>query len=148
MKLDELIVLGWEDVPDHFSKRDTLYGTTECKISAVIQPHTDNDTTIPSPTIFGEPLVTLQSILSKSHMPQVASRPGSCHIRLGSGTPRHLYAFRLSRVMLRMLFHQLTNRSLLNPYEGYRCIYCPKLITIVTSDLDKEMVAAPVSSEE
>ena len=148
MKLHELIQPCWEDVPNYSRERDKIYGTAKLKVAAVIQPQTDDGTAIPSPTTFGEPMETLDSITSESRMPQVASRPGSCHMRLRSGTATHINAFRLSSMMLHALFHQLTSRSLLNPSASYPCIYRPKLITIVTSDFHKEMVATPASPED
>ena len=54
MKLDELTRPGWEDAADYFREWDTMYGTSELRVPAVVKPQTNNDTPAPPPTTYGE----------------------------------------------------------------------------------------------
>ena len=88
MKLDELTQPGCRDSADYFCERDKKYGTTELKVPAVVKPHTDNNAAIPAPSTFGELMESVDIIPGISQMPQGTSRPGSSHMRLGSGRPQ------------------------------------------------------------
>jgi len=54
MKLDKVTQPGWEDAADYFRERDEKYGTSELRVSAVIQPQTNDDAPAPPPTTFWE----------------------------------------------------------------------------------------------
>jgi len=84
MKLDELTQPGWEDAADYFCERDKKYGTAELRVPVVVQPQTDDDTSAPPPTTFGELMERLDIVPGISQMPQWTSRLGSSHIWLGS----------------------------------------------------------------
>ena len=75
MKLDELTQQGWEDAADYFGERDKKYGTSEFRVPVVVQPQTDDDTSAPPPTTFGELLERLDIVLGISPMAQGTSRP-------------------------------------------------------------------------
>jgi hypothetical protein len=87
MKLDELTQPGWEDAADSFRERDKMYGTTQLKVPAVVQPQTMDDAPAPPPATFGELMGSLDIVAGISQRPQGTSRPGSSHIRLGSVKP-------------------------------------------------------------
>jgi hypothetical protein len=61
-----------------------MYGTTELKVPAVVQPQTNDDAPLPPPATFGELIVNLDIVPGISQRPQGTSRPGSIHTRLGS----------------------------------------------------------------
>jgi len=84
IKLDELRQPGWGDGADYFREQDKKYRTTELKVPAVVQPQTADDAASSEPTTFSEPLETLDSIPGTLQLPQVTSRQGSSHMRLGS----------------------------------------------------------------
>jgi len=88
MKLDKLTQPGWGDTADFFRQRDEEYGTSELKVPAIIKSQTDHVAAAPSPTTFGELLETLDIVPGISPMPQCTSRPGSSHMRVGSGKPK------------------------------------------------------------
>jgi hypothetical protein len=54
MKLDELTQPEWEDAADYFCEQDKKYGTADLRVSVGVQPETDDDTSAPPPTTFGE----------------------------------------------------------------------------------------------
>jgi len=87
MKLDELTQPGWGNSADCFSARDKKSSTSELKVPAVVKPQTDNDAAAPAPTTLGVLMECLDIVPGIWQMPQVTSRLGSCHIRLGSGKP-------------------------------------------------------------
>jgi len=84
MKLDELTQPGWGDAAEYFHEQDKNHGTTELMVPAVIQPQMENHSTWSGLTTFGELMETLDTIFGISQIPQVTSRPGSSHMRLGS----------------------------------------------------------------
>jgi len=88
MKLDELTQPGWEDAATYFCERGKKYGTFELRVPAVVQPQTNEDARVPPPTTFGELMETVDIVPGISQRPQVPSRPGCSHIRLGSGKPQ------------------------------------------------------------
>ena len=83
--LEELTQPGGWDAADYFCEQDMKDSTTELKVPAVIKLHTDHDAANPAPTTYGENLDYLDIIPGISQMPQGTSRPGSSHMRLGSG---------------------------------------------------------------
>jgi hypothetical protein len=58
------------------------------RILADIKPQTDDDADAPAQAIFGKLMDCLDIVPGISQMPQGTSRPASCHITLGSGTPQ------------------------------------------------------------
>ena len=86
-KHDRLMQPGWEAVADLFHERGKMYGTTELKVQAVVQPQTEDDAASSPPMTFGERMQNLDSIPGKLLMRQVTSRPGSCCKRLVSQNP-------------------------------------------------------------
>jgi len=83
MKLDQFTQPGWEDVADNFCDSDSMYGMTELKVPAVVQPQIADDVAPSVPMTFSEPLETLDNVPRRLQMPQVTSRPGSSHMKLG-----------------------------------------------------------------
>jgi len=88
MKLDELTQLGCEDAADYFREQDKKYGTAELRVPVIVQPQTDDGSSAPPPTTFGELMERLDIVPGISQMPQGTSRPGSGHIWLGSVKPQ------------------------------------------------------------
>jgi len=88
MKLDELTQPGWENAADYFCEGDKKYRTSELGVPAVVQLQTDDDAATPAPTTFGEHMECLDIVFGILQMPQGTSRPGSSHMRLGSGKPQ------------------------------------------------------------
>jgi hypothetical protein len=88
MTLDELTQPGWEDAADYFPERDKKYGTSTLRVPAVVQHQTDVNAPTPVPTTIGELLECLDILPGISQLPQGTSRPGSSHIKLGSGKPQ------------------------------------------------------------
>ena len=68
-KLDELTQQGWEDAADYFRERDKMYGTTELRVPAVVQPQTMDDAPAPPPATFGELMESLDIV------PGILQRP-------------------------------------------------------------------------
>jgi len=85
IKLEELTQPGWGDAADYVREQGTRYATTELKVPAVIKSHTDKEAANPAPSKFGEVMESLDIIPGISRMPHGTSRPGSSHLRLGSG---------------------------------------------------------------
>jgi hypothetical protein len=90
MNLDELTEPAWEDAADYFREPDTMYGTSQLRVPAVVQPQTNDDAPAPPPTTFGELMESLDIVPGISQRPQGTSRPGSSHIRMGSVKPQSL----------------------------------------------------------
>jgi len=88
--LDELTQPGWGDAADYLCERDKKYGTTEWKVPAVVQFQKVHNAASPAPTRCGEHMEILDRVARGLRMPQVTSRPASCHIRLGSQIPQTL----------------------------------------------------------
>jgi hypothetical protein len=88
MKLDELTQPGWEDAPDYFCSQDKMYGISELRDPALVQPQMDNDAPVPPLSTFGELRECLNIVPRSAQMPQGTSRTGSTHIRLGSVKPQ------------------------------------------------------------
>jgi len=88
MKLDKLIQPGWEDAADNFRERDEKYGAAQSRVPVVVQLQTNDDTSAPPPTTFGELMERLDIGPGISRMPLGTSRPGSSHFPLGSVKPQ------------------------------------------------------------
>jgi len=88
MKLDELTPPGWEDAPDYFRERDTKYSASELRVPAVVQLEKHDGTAAPAPTTFAELMEFLGIVPGISRIPELTSRPGSSHIRVGSVKPQ------------------------------------------------------------
>ena len=84
-KLDELTQPGWVDMADYFREREMKCGTIELKVPAVVKLRTDDNSAKPAPRTFGELMESLDIIPGILQMLQGTSRPGSSHMRLGSG---------------------------------------------------------------
>jgi len=85
LTIDVLTQPGWGDAADYFSASDMKYCTSEWKVPAVVQLQMDDVAAVPAPTTSRELMECLDIDHGILQMPQVTSRPGSCHIRLGSG---------------------------------------------------------------
>jgi len=83
----ELMPPGCEDAADYSCERDMKDGTSVLRVLAVVPPHTDNNAEAPALTTFGDQMECLEIVPGISQMPQGTSRPGGCHMRLGSGKP-------------------------------------------------------------
>jgi len=79
MKHDELTQPEWKDAAEPLCERDKMYGTSELRVPAVVQPQTNDDAPPPPPTTFAELMESLDIVPGIS---QGTSRAGSCHIRL------------------------------------------------------------------
>jgi len=88
MKLDELTQLGWGDAANYFRERDRKYGTSELRVPAVVKRQTNQDVAAPALTTFGELMRCFDIVPGIAQMPPGTSRPGSSHMRLGSGNPQ------------------------------------------------------------
>jgi len=65
MKLDESTQPGWGDTADDSCQRHKKYWTNELKVTAVVQPHTEDDAASSALSTFGEPIETLDSVPGK-----------------------------------------------------------------------------------
>ena len=83
MRLDELRKPGWVDAAYYLFERDEINRTTKLKVPAVVQPQSKNEADSSALRTLGEPTETLGHIPGTSLMPQVTSRTGSCHMRIG-----------------------------------------------------------------
>ena len=130
MKLDKLTQPGWGDTADYFHERDKKYGTAESKVPAVVQLQTADDAALSVPTTFSEPRETLDSVPGKFQMPQVTSRPGSSHMRLGSNKPQtHACIPSLLPASMPGWSHNQQSKHV-EPVSFNPSISHPKLITI------------------
>jgi hypothetical protein len=85
MTLDKLTQPGMEDAADYYCERDKKYGKSTLYVPAVVQQQTDVNAPSLVPTTIRELLECLDILPTISQQPQGTSRPGSSHIRLGSG---------------------------------------------------------------
>jgi len=88
MKLAELSQPGRGDAADYFGETEKNYGTTKLKVAAVVLPQMADDAAPSESTTVGKPMETLDSIPGKWQLLQLTFRPGSSHMRLGSGIPQ------------------------------------------------------------
>ena len=88
MMLDELTHPGWGDAADYSCERDKKYGTSELKVPDVIKSQTEHVAVAPPQTTYGELIETLDMVPGISRMPPYTARPGSSHVRVGSGKPK------------------------------------------------------------
>jgi len=130
MKLDKLTQQGWGDAANYFRERDTKYGTTELNVPAVVQLQTADDAASSVPTPFSEPLETLDSVPGKLQMPQVTSRPGSCHMKLRAQKPQTHERILSVPPAPMPEWSQIQQSNHFEPVSVNPCISCPKLITI------------------
>jgi len=85
MKHGTLTQPGWEDAADHFCERDRIHSICELRVPVVVQLQMHHDPAAPSTTTFGELRECLDIVPEESQMPHVTFRPGSTHMKLGSG---------------------------------------------------------------
>jgi len=130
MKLDELTQLGWKDVDNYFCKREKKYGTSELKVPAVIKSQTDHVAAAPSPISLGELLETLHIVPGISPMLQCTCRPGSSHMRVGSGKLKSPERISSLPPVPQSDFSLVTYAMPVQPVSAYHCILPPELITI------------------
>jgi len=130
MKIDELTQPGWGDAADYFSERDKKYGTSELKVPAIIKSQTVYVAAAPSPTTFGELLETVDIVLGISPMLQCTSRPGSSHMRVGSGKPKSPERISSFPPGAESVSSLMTYATPVQSVGAYHCILPPKLITI------------------
>jgi len=145
MRLDELTQPGWGDAANYFSERDVKYGTAELKVMAVIKPQMDITAATPSPTTFGEHMQSVDVVSRQSQMPAVTSQPGSSQMMLGS---EKLQLHKFIPVLSPDAAPDLTLIQVVKPLQPvsfYPCIMHHRLIAILTSDTDEDMVMAPMS---
>jgi len=148
MRFDEFMQPGQGDTADYFHERDKKHGTTELKFPAVVQPKPADNAASSVPTTFGVPMETLNSVLGKLQMPQVASRQGSTHMRLASPklqTHEHIPSLPPAPMPNWSPTQQSTHDE---PVSFNPCKPHPKPITISKSDSDEDMVTAPALPEE
>jgi hypothetical protein len=62
IKFDELIQPGWQDAADSFREQDKIYGTSELRVPAAVQPQANDDAPPHPPTTFAELLECLDSV--------------------------------------------------------------------------------------
>jgi hypothetical protein len=73
MKLNELTQPAWEDAADYFREPDRMYGTSQLRVPAVVQPQTNDDAPAPPPTTFRELMESLDIVPGISQRPQGTS---------------------------------------------------------------------------
>jgi len=130
MKLDKLTQLGWQDVAEYCLRSDEMNWSTEINVLAVVNPQTDEVAVVPAPTPFGELMEAADIVTVKLPMRQRIPRPGSSHLRLGSGRP-----YTNKRIVSCLLHTKLdSSPNKQKKHVGlvtlYLCIFPPELITI------------------
>jgi len=122
MKLDELTRPGWEDAPDYFREQEKKYDTTELRVPAIVQPQTMDDAPAPPPATFGEVMESLDNVPGISQKPQMTSRPGSSHIRLGSVKPQSKSSIPCGEPAAEPDSSMLLKAKPVDPVSFYPCI--------------------------
>jgi len=148
IKLHEVTKPELEDAADYFHPRHEQYGTSELRVSAVVNLHMADDAAVPAPTTFGELMECLDIVPGISRMPQGTSRPGSSAMRLDCGKPQ--LATWIAGLAPATELH-LSPMWKAKPVELLSCDHVrgpPQLITVWKSDSDGDMLTAPASSEE
>ena len=130
MKVDELTQPGLEDAADHCRKRDKKYGTSEMRVPAVVQPHTDDDTAAPAPTTFGKLMDGVDIVLVIGCMPQGTSRQECSLVGIGSGKPQSDTSIPDFGPSVGPILSPFLIAKPVEPVSFYSCIYPPQLITI------------------
>jgi hypothetical protein len=74
IKLDELTQRGWEDAAVDCREQDEKYGTSELSVPVVVQAQTNEVSPVPTPTTFGEVVVSLDIVHGISRRPQGTSQ--------------------------------------------------------------------------
>jgi hypothetical protein len=87
-KLNYLTLPGWENAADDFPHHDKMYSTSGMRVPAVVWQQLNDNVPAPPLNRFRELMDNLDIVPGISHKPQVTSRPGSSHIRLGSVKPQ------------------------------------------------------------
>jgi len=88
MKLDKLTQPGQEDAANYIRAGDEKYNTSNLRVPAVVKLQTHDDVAAPAPITYGELPEYLDIVPRILQMPQRTTRPGSCHIQLGTGKPQ------------------------------------------------------------
>jgi hypothetical protein len=125
MMLEELTQLGWEDAADYFREQDKKYGTAELRVLVIVQPQTDDDTSTPPPTTFGELMERLDIVPGISQFLQGTSRPGSSHIQLGSVKPQSNMRISSLEPAAEPYISPLLKVKPVDPVSLYPCIWPP-----------------------
>jgi len=130
MKLDKLTQPGWGDAAVHFCERDKKYGTAELRVPAVVKPQTHHDVAAPALPTFGELMESVDIVPARSQKLQGTSRPGSSHMRLGSGKPKSDTSIPSLAPATEVDSLPMLNAKPIEPVSIYPCIKPPQLITI------------------
>jgi hypothetical protein len=125
MKLDESTQLRSEDAADYFCKQDKKYGTAEFIIPAMLQPQSDEDTSAPPPTTFGQLMQCDDIVTGISQIPQGTTRPGCSHVRLGLVTPESNTSVFALEPTAETDTSPLLKVMLVEPVCFYRCMKPP-----------------------
>jgi len=125
MRRDKLMEPGWGDAANYIRERDIKYGTAELKVPAIVHHQIDPIAATPSPTTFGEHMKTLEIVSGQSQMPAVASRPGSCQMRLDSEKPQSDQLMLLSSPVVESDWTPILDRKPVEPVIFYTCIKHP-----------------------
>lgn len=88
MRLDEVTQPGSGDEVDYTCDCDMKYGTAELRAPGVVEPQMHYVVAVPALTTLGEVIESQDAVPRKTQMPQVASRPGSSHMRPVSRKPQ------------------------------------------------------------
>ena len=88
MKLDKLTQPGQEDAANYIRARDEKYNTSNLRVPAVVKLQTHDDVATPAPRTYGELPECFDIVPRILQMLQRTTRPGSCHIQLGTGKPQ------------------------------------------------------------
>jgi len=124
-----------------------IYGTSGLWVLADVQPQTDDDSSAPAPTTFGEHMQPLDINIGIWQMPQGISAPGSSHITVGSEMPQSNTSIPSLQPGVEPDSSPLLKARPVDPVIFYFCNTL-KLITKYILDSDKDMVTAPLSTEE
>jgi hypothetical protein len=87
LRPDKLRQLERGDTADHSHVRDIKPGTAELIVLPVVKPQTVMTAAPPSPTTFGELMLTVDIVAGESQMPPGLTRPGSSQMKLSSKKP-------------------------------------------------------------
>jgi len=82
MRIDELTQPGWGEAAKYIRERDMKYETAQLQLPAVVKPQIDMTEATPSPTTYGELLLTLDIVCEQSQMPAVTSWQWSSQMML------------------------------------------------------------------
>ena len=88
MRYDELTQPQWQDPADYFCESVVKYGMAAFQVPAIVQPQMNEVVAMPVTTTLGGLMETHHIGPRTLQMPRGTSRPGSRHLRLGSGKPQ------------------------------------------------------------